>query len=150
MFQHLLNFGYQRRGLEVLGFYLAYLIGSIIISGVVGSIVAALFGVDARNNNRADVVASSIVVLMVTFLIIKKKRMTGLLYTTLPLGSAMVCLFLSPVLAILIPSYLSSLPPQFNFTPMPRSGDIGANEQKEKEIRKEDLPPPTGLGDARH
>lgn len=149
LFQHLLNFGYQRRGLEILGFYIAYLISSIIISGAVGSLVAAIFGVEARDNSRADVVAASIVVLVVTFLIIKKKRLSGLLYTFLPLGSAILCQFLSPVLALLVPAYLSSLAPQFNFTPLPRSGDIGANEQKEKEIRKENLPPPTGLGDAR-
>lgn len=143
MFQHLLNFDYQRRGLEVVGFFIAYLLGTIMIGAVIGSIVAQLFGGDAaRINWKIDTITASIVLLLISHFIVRKKHLhtTSPLFMILPLGTAILSQFFTPAIALLIPSFLSSLPPQIPYTPLPTSGNMGAKEQQGKNQQEEKLP----------
>jgi hypothetical protein len=144
MFQHLLNFGYQRRGIEVLGFFIAYLLGTIMAGAVAGSIVASVFGGDAaRINWKIDTITASIVMLLVTFFIIKQKHLgPNIIFMLLPLGTAILSQFLTPAIALIIPSFLSSLPPKIPYTPPPTSGNMGANENIVKAQQNEPPPPP--------
>src|SRR4051812_9510939 len=93
MFRSLINFGYQRRGLEVVAFYISYLLGTIIAGAVVGSVVASLFGGDqVRINWKVDMITGSIVLLIITFFIIKQKNLTqrSFLLNFLPLATAIL------------------------------------------------------------
>lgn len=143
MFQHLYDFGYKRQGIEVFGFFISYLLATIILGAIIGSIVASLFGGDAaRVNWKIDSITASIVVLLLTFYIIKRKHLgPNIIYTLLPLGAAIVSQFLTPAIALMIPSFLSSFSVNIPYTPPPKSGDIGANETIIKEQQKEPRPP---------
>ena len=131
MFHGLINFGKQRRGLEVVAFYISYLIGTIIAGAIVGSIIASLFGGDAmRVKWKVDLITGSIVTLIITFLIIKQKglREKNMLFNFLPLVTALITQFASPAIGIIIPTFLSTLPGTTPFTPPPSSSNIGANQ----------------------
>jgi hypothetical protein len=130
MFRSLYNLGYQRRGLEVAAFYIAYLLGTIIIGAVVGSVMASMFGGDAfRIKYKVDMVTASIFLLIVTYYIIKQKNLNRhLLMNFLPLATAIVTQFATPAIALIIPTFLSTLPGKTSFTPPPTSGNMGANE----------------------
>jgi hypothetical protein len=144
LFQHLINFGYQRRGLEVIGFFIAYLLGTIMLGAVVGSVVASLFGGDAaRINWKVDSITASIVMLLITHFIVRKKHLYTVspLFMILPLVTAIISQFLTPAVALTIPTFLSSLAPKIPYTPPPTSGNMGANEQIIKQQQNE--PPPT-------
>lgn len=145
MFQHLFNFGYQRRGIEVIGFFIAYMLGTIMLGAVVGSTVASIFGGDAaRTNWRVDSITASIVMLLLTHFIIRQKHLHTIspLFMILPLGTSILSLFVTPTIALIIPSILSSLPPKIPYTPLPTSGNDGANEQIVKQQQNEPPPPP--------
>jgi hypothetical protein len=130
MFRSLYNFGYQRRGLEVAAFYIAYLLGTIIAGAIVGSVMASLFGGDAfRNKYKVDMVTASIVLLIITYYSIKQKNLNrNILMNFLPLATAILSQFATPAIALIIPTFLSTLPGKTQFTPPPTSSNDGANE----------------------
>ena len=130
MFRSLYNFGYQRRGMEIAAFYISYLIGTIITGAIVGSVMASLFGGDAfRIKYKVDMVTGSIVLLAITYYIIKQKNLNRhMLMNFLPLATALLTQVASPAIALIVPTFLSTLPGKTQFTPPPTSSNYGANE----------------------
>jgi hypothetical protein len=147
MFQRIYDFGYQRRGLEVMGFFITYMIGIVIGGAIVGSIVAALFGGDAaRVNWKIDLITHSIILLIITHLIVRQKQLyvKSQFFMFLPLATSILAQFVGPAISLIIPTFLSSLPKATTFTPPPTSGNYGANEQTVKEQQNQPPPaPPT-------
>lgn len=122
MFRSMINFGYQRRGLEVVAFYISYLIATIISGAIVGSIVASMFGGDeTRIAWKVDMVTASIVLLIVTFFIIKQKNLAqkSMFFNFLPLATAVITQIATPAIGLIIPTFLSTLPGGTKFTQPP-------------------------------
>jgi hypothetical protein len=112
-FKGLFDFGYQRRGLEVPTFYFVYLIATIMAGAVVGQTISALLGSDQiRVTWRVDHIVASIIYLILTHAIIKKKGMgeTIKIIWILPLVTAGLTLYIGHVVALIIPTILSTRP----------------------------------------
>lgn len=115
-FKGLFDFGYQRRGLEIPTFFFTYLIGSIMLGAIVGTVVSALTGSDQiRLTWRLDHITASVLFLIVTHFIIKKKGIGEniKIIWLLPLVTAALTLYLGHVIALIIPTILSAVPNNF-------------------------------------
>lgn len=112
-FKGLLDFGYQRRGMEIPTFYFVYLIGSVMIGAICGMLVSLATGSDtARITWRVDYIAASILYLVVTHQIIKKKTMgtQSPIIWLLPIATAALTLYIGHIVALIIPTILSARP----------------------------------------
>jgi len=112
MFKNLTNFGYQRSAKEAFGFYLAYLVLVMIVSGVLGGTLEVVM----QNNTldfgfRMGIVIAVIFSSGISFLILKEKRLLGNFgFILLALLSGLLTLF-SGCLGGLIPAaYLTTRP----------------------------------------
>ncbi len=144
MFRGLIDLGYQRRGLEVIGFYMAYVIGSIMLGAVLGNGVAAIFGSSAvRAEWKVDFIAISILCLVLSFYSIKLKNLgTIKIMWLLPIVSAIFAIYGGPVMGLLIPTILTTRPKNHPYTPLPTSSNFGADEKLVKEQGTQPPPPP--------
>jgi hypothetical protein len=137
-FKGIFDFGYQRKGLEIPTFYFVYLIGSIMISAVIGTIISSITRSDTiRITYSLDVVIASIVFLVVSHTIIKKKGLGNdiKIIWLLPLVSAALTLYVGHILGVLVPTILSARPNKHLQT-----GAQPQNEEK-KEATEETIDP---------
>ncbi len=120
MFKKLTEFGYVRSPKEALGFYLAWLFITIFAAAVCGSFVGVLLGggsADIYDTYGLGVKAGATVAvfLCTTFTVLicrEKRRLRTYSSILLILCTAFLALFLGGILGLIIPSYLSTLPPK--------------------------------------
>lgn len=130
-FKGLLDFGYQRRGLEIPTFYIAYLIGGVMAGAIIGMLISSVAGSDQiRITYRLDQITASIIYLVVTHQMIMRKGLGETIKLTylLPIITAALTLYLGHAFGLIIPTILSA---QANKHTPTKSEEKPKEEQKE-------------------
>src|SRR5579859_6085743 len=108
MFKNLTNFGYKRTTTEAIGFYVAYLVLTIVLASLSGG----LLGLVSGNQDsfgfgvRIGTIVAILISLLISFLIISSKKMTGnFIYLLLALVRGVLAFFGGGILGIIPAAY---------------------------------------------
>ncbi|MEK7542163.1 MAG: hypothetical protein AAB524_00505 [Patescibacteria group bacterium] len=97
MFRHLTDFGYKRILKEAIGFYIAYLLISILFAALLGGILGVIIGEEKAAFETAlkiGNIVAVVAVLILSFLILKaKNQLRNFLYIFLTVGAGVAALF---------------------------------------------------------
>lgn len=77
MFKDLTNLKLRRTGKEALGFYIAYLVFTILAAVIVSGVLGAFSGNGAQFSVGSDTLTGIVVCLVLSYLIVKKKKLTS-------------------------------------------------------------------------
>jgi hypothetical protein len=111
MFKSLTDFSYQRSPLQAVGFYIIYLVLTILA----GAIAGMLFGLsttnlEVDNGQKVGMITAILVVLCLSFLILQaKKLLNNYFYVGLAALSAVVAFLGGGLLGLIITAYLTTL-----------------------------------------
>ncbi|MFH1857549.1 MAG: hypothetical protein ABH845_01410 [Candidatus Omnitrophota bacterium] len=110
MFKNLFDFGFKRNAKGAFGFYVAYLILTVVASALLGALIGLLFGTENFNVAlRIGTTFSVAVVLTLSFLILAKKKLIGHLgYLLLALSSGVLAYFGGGLLGLIPVSFLTT------------------------------------------
>jgi hypothetical protein len=112
MFKKLTEFTYKRNFKEAVGFYFAYLLLIMILSGTIAGISSALINSTDyfEFGTRVGTVVGSISCIFLAFTILKGKNLlNNFFYLILALISGILPLFAGALLGLIIPAYFSTL-----------------------------------------
>ncbi len=111
MFSHLSDFGYKRSGLQAVGFYIVYLILTIITAAVGG----IFFGMASGSNNfglgqKIGMIVSILFAMIFSFLILQSKKMlNNYMYIGLAIAAGVLAYLGGGLLGLIIPAYLTTI-----------------------------------------
>lgn len=79
MFKKLSDFSYKRKGWEILGFYLAYFVLSLVIGGIAGALSSYIVGAQTFDQGyasgiKAGMYVAPLFVIVLTVLVIRAKK----------------------------------------------------------------------------
>jgi hypothetical protein len=117
MFNRLTDFSYKRTGKEAFGFYLFYVLVTIILCGIVGGIAAA-FG-SAGNFQEGFVqgmkigpyVSGLICFVISSLLLVRKNLLKPYYFLLLPLVSGLLGFAIGCFFGLIVPAYLTKKDP---------------------------------------
>ena len=112
MFKNLTNFGYQRDMKEALGFYIAYLILLMLVSGVSAGILGLAAGHGSFSFGlQVGAVVAVIISLAISFWVLKEKKLlSNFFLIILALLSGLLALFIGGLGGLIPAAYLTTRP----------------------------------------
>lgn len=115
MFEDLTNFAKNRTNKQAVGFYLVYVIFSVLLGAVIGGFFGAILGGDdsaARLEaaTRTGAIIAPIFSMIIFFLIYRKKRLNSMSFLFLGLLSAVLALLGGTLLGVIFPAFLTTVP----------------------------------------
>jgi amino acid permease len=109
MFKKLTDFKYQRSSKEAVGFYIAYLIVSMLGGALLGGILGAMFPDNPfQAGVRGGTIVAVFICILLSWLIIKEKRQTEFSNLLLVLLSGVLALLVGGLFGLIIPAYLTT------------------------------------------
>jgi hypothetical protein len=110
MFSQLGNFGYKRTALQAVGFYIAYLVFTIITAALAGMVLGGVTGNnDFEFGKKVGIVVAIVMTLVFSFLILQAKKMTNnYMYVGLAVGAGILAYLGGGLLGLIIPAYLTT------------------------------------------
>jgi uncharacterized membrane protein len=114
MFKNLTSFSYKRNWKEAIGFYLAYFLLGLMLSGISGVIFGTLseattFREGFNSGRHAGAVVSIVFCLVIAVsLLVQKKMHQNFGYVILALLSAMLAAFGGALLGLIIPAFMTT------------------------------------------
>jgi MFS family permease len=110
MFSQLGNFGYKRTALQAVGFYIAYLVFTIITAALAGMVLGGVTGNnDFEFGKKVGIVVAIVMTLVFSFLILQAKKMTNnYMYLLLAVVAGILSFVGGGLLGLIIPAYLTT------------------------------------------
>jgi len=112
MFNNLTNFSYKRNWKEAIGFYLAYLLLGIILSGIVGGLAGSGYNTFNQGFTRGVSVGPMVAVifcLIISGLLLKEKKLFRKFgYIILALLSGILAILGGTLLGLIIPAIITT------------------------------------------
>lgn len=110
MFSQLGNFGYKRTALQAVGFYIAYLVFTIITAALASMVLGGVTGNnDFEFGKKVGIVVAIVMTLIFSFLILQAKKMTNnYMYLLLAVVAGILSFVGGGLLGLIIPAYLTT------------------------------------------
>lgn len=111
MFKNLINFAYVRNTREAVGFYIAYLILTIVLAVAITMVLALVSDRtdDYQFGIRAGTLTAVIVVILLSFSILRSRKLMGnFIYIILALASGVLAFLGGGILGLIPVAYLST------------------------------------------
>lgn len=127
MFSHITDFSYQRTRKQAVGFYIAYLILTVLIGGLAGGIigVATEQSTFEQGLKVGDLTATAVVIILGFIILHAKGRLSHFGYLVLVILSGIITIFGGGILGFLVTAYLTTRP--IRLIPATRSPSSGAS-----------------------
>lgn len=111
MFSNLADFGYKRSSLQSLGFYIVYLILTILTGFLAGMIFGVSTGSTSfESGQKVGMIVAILVVLVLSFLVLQaKKLLNNYFYLSLAAASGVVAFLGGGLFGLIITAYLTTL-----------------------------------------
>lgn len=110
MFKNLTNFKYSRTFIEALGFFLAYLLLIMIISGLLGVAYYMLTG--EKGGGKIGHITGIVLSFLMAIIVIKEKNMFGFSTILLLCLSVGISIIFSGLGGMIIPAYFTTIEPK--------------------------------------
>lgn len=113
MFKRLTDLGYRRSTVEAIGFYLAYLLLTMLVSGILSAVVGVYLGDKVADAYQLGVkignLTAIIVSMGITFLVLWKKRLLNNFgYILLALLAGVLAVFIGGLAGLMPVAYLTT------------------------------------------
>lgn len=110
MFKKLTDFSYKRTKVQALGFYIAYFVLTVIVSGLVGGILGLVIpNPSFESGVRIGTFIAIIFSVGLSFFVLKKKRLQDFKLIVITILSGVLALFGGGLLGLIPAAYLSTL-----------------------------------------
>lgn len=112
MFKNITDYAYQRSKKEAFGFYLAYLLGGIVLGGIAGGLSAVVTGASGEDafhvSLRAGTAVGVLYSMALSVIVIKNKKLSSGLDYSMVLIAGIVALFIGSLGGVIPAAWLTT------------------------------------------
>lgn len=111
MFSNISDFGYKRSALQAAGFYIVYLILTVITAAIAGMFFGAASGSSSfEMGQKIGMIVAILFVLFLSFLILQSKKLLGnYTYLLIAAGGGILAFFGGGLLGLIVTAYLTTV-----------------------------------------
>ncbi|OGC05723.1 hypothetical protein A2526_05555 [candidate division WOR-1 bacterium RIFOXYD2_FULL_36_8] len=107
MFKNLTDFGYKRSALQALGFYLAYLLLTIMIGFLAGGIMG-MFGYGFMDGLKVGTLSAIVISTLLSIFTVKAKNLLNFTNILFIIATGILAFFGGAFLGLILPAYLTT------------------------------------------